>query len=411
MAKILPFKAIRPREDLADKIAALPYDVYSSAEAREVVKDDPYTFLRIDRAETAFEEGTSPYEDKVYAKAHDLLWSMVEKGEFVKDDRELYYIYELTMNGRSPTGIVGVARVDDYDENIIKKHENTRADKEEDRIRHVDACNAQTGPIFLAYRHNKAIRDVVESRTGKAPIYDFTSDDGIRHRVWTVERPNNITVIKEAFGSMQEIYIADGHHRCASAVRVSKMRREKNPGWTGDEPFNYFLCVCFPDDELFIMDYNRVVKDLNGMDESEFLDRLADKFYVQKSHKAVKPSAKGEFGMLLKGSGWFTLTAHDDIKSDDPVKGLDVSILQEQVLTPLLGIEDPKTDMRIDFVGGIRGIGELERRVKSDCVLAFSMYPTSIQELFSVADAGRLMPPKSTWFEPKLRSGLFIHGI
>ncbi|MBR6328845.1 MAG: DUF1015 domain-containing protein [Lachnospiraceae bacterium] len=411
MAKILPFKAIRPASELASQIAALPYDVYSSAEAREYVKDHPKTFLGIDRAETLLEEGTSPYEDRVYQKAREVLWDMVDKGEFIRDDRECYYAYELTMDGRSQTGIVAVASVDDYDNNVIKKHENTRADKEADRIRHVDVCGAQTGPIFLAFRHNKAIRDVIETRLDKDPVYDFTSEDGIRHRVWTIDRPRNIQVIKEAFGSMEEIYIADGHHRCASAVRVSKMRREANPGFTGDEDFNYFLCVAFPDDELKILDYNRVVKDLAGMDEKEFMDRVSDKFYIEKSHKPVRPSKKGEFGMYLKKGGWYTLTAHDDIKSSDPVKGLDVSILQDNLLGPILNIQDPKTDSRIDFVGGIRGLSELERRVKLDCVVAFSMYPTDIRELFSVADAGLLMPPKSTWFEPKLRSGLFIHQI
>ena len=294
---------------------------------------------------------------------------------------------------------------------MIKKHENTRAEKEQDRIRHVDTCNAQTGPIFLAYRRNEVITDCVNKHKKGEAVYDFTSPDGIRHRVFKIDDADSINAIKEAFAGINEIYIADGHHRCASAVRVSKMRREANPDYTGNEDFNYFLSVLFPDEELCIMDYNRVLKDLNGYSEEELLSELSQLFDIEKSDAPVKPSVKGQMGLYLKNSGWYTLNVHDSLKSDDPVKGLDVSILQENVLTPIFGIDDPKTDSRIDFVGGIRGLAELERRCHADCVAAFSMYPTSIHELFDVADANRLMPPKSTWFEPKLRSGIFIHLI
>ncbi|MBR4173813.1 MAG: DUF1015 domain-containing protein [Lachnospiraceae bacterium] len=411
MAVIIPFKAIRPRADLTERIAALPYDVYNSKEARAVVEKEPLSFLKIDRAETAFEEGTSPYEDKVYTKAHDMLWDMFDKGEFVQDEKAGYYIYELTMDGRSQTGIVACASVDDYINDVIKKHENTRADKEEDRIRHVDTCGAQTGPIFIAYRKNDVIKEITDRVKKSASAFDFTSDDGIGHRGWIIDGAEDIETIRDAFEKMDALYIADGHHRTASAAKVSLKRRQENPGYTGDEEFNYFLSVLFPDDELRILDYNRVIKDLNGLTEEELLSELEASFDVQKADAAVSPAQKGEFGLYLKNSGWYVLKAHDDIKSDDPVKGLDVSIIHDAFIAPVLGIEDPKTDKRIDFVGGIRGLKELERRANDDCVMAISMYPTGIDELFAVADAKLLMPPKSTWFEPKLRSGLFIHDI
>jgi len=411
MATVLPFKAIRPREDLADRIAALPYDVYNRAEAKIEVEKEPLSFLKIDRAETSFPDEVSTYDDRVYQAAHDMLWEMVENNEFVQDTEDHYYIYELTMDGRAQTGIVACASVDDYENAVIKKHENTRAEKEQDRIRHVDACEAQTGPIFLAYRHNQVIKDIIDAKKAQTALYDFTSADAIRHRAWIIDDVKDAEAIKSAFAAIKEIYIADGHHRCASAVRVSQKRRAEKGNYTGDEQFNYFLSVLFPDDELYIMDYNRVLKDLKGMSEEEFLNAISESFTATKAETPVRPSAKGEFGLYLKEAGWYKLSIKDELKTDDPVEGLDVSLLQKYMLTPVLGIDDPKTDARIDFVGGIRGLKELERRANSDCVMAVSMYPTSIQELFAVADAGKLMPPKSTWFEPKLRSGLFIHSI
>ena len=312
------------------------------------------------------------------------------------------------MDGRTQTGIVACASIDDYLNNVIKKHENTRADKELDRINHVDTCSAQTGPIFLAYRANAVISAEVAKAKQEKPVYSFTAVDGIRHQVWKISSKESVEAIENAFAGINQIYIADGHHRAASAVKVGLRRREANPGYTGKEEFNYFLSVLFPDEELMIMPYNRVVKDLNGLSEEEFMAKIKDKFTVSESSTQVAPSKKGEFGMYL-GKKWYTLTAKEEILSSDPVDGLDVAVLQNNVLEPLLGIHDPKTDKRIDFVGGIRGLGELERRCSEDCVLAFSMYATSIGELFAVADAGLLMPPKSTWFEPKLRSGLFIH--
>lgn len=411
MADIIPFKAIRPRMDLVEKIAALPYDVYSREEAREKVKDDQYSFLRIDRPETQFPEDYDMYAPEVYEKAHDMLWDMVKKGEFITEDRPAYYVYELVMNGRSQVGIAACASVDDYENQVIKKHENTRADKEADRIRHVDICNAQTGPIFLAYRRREEIEKQVEKAMQNKPVYDFTAEDGIAHRIWVIDDEESVAIIQKGFSQVDSVYIADGHHRCASAVKVSQKRRENNPDYTGQEAFNHFLSVIFPDDQLMIMDYNRVIKSLNGYSEEEFLVKVQEIFITEESGtEPYHPKKKGEIGMYLQGV-WYKLNIKPEMLKDDPVKDLDVSILQDYLLNPVLNILDPKTDGRIDFVGGIRGLMELERRVHTDCKVAFAMYPTSIHELFAVSDAGKLMPPKSTWFEPKLRSGLLIHSL
>ncbi|MBO7375203.1 MAG: DUF1015 domain-containing protein [Lachnospiraceae bacterium] len=411
MARIIPFAGIRPSVDKVSKIAALPYDVYNREEAKEVVSKNPDSFLAIDRAETSFPDDVDTYDERVYKKAHDMLWDRINKGDFVKDDKKVYYIYELTMDGRAQTGIVACASIDDYINNVIKKHENTRADKEVDRINHVKTCEAQTGPIFLAYRADKDINAVVAKIKATAALYDFTLEDGITHRAWIIDNDNDIKTIEDAFAKMNSIYIADGHHRCASACKVGLLKREENPNFTGEEEFNFFLSVLFPDEELMIMDYNRVVKDLNGLSSADFKGKIENVFNVVKtSDSAIKPEKKGQVAMYLDKE-WTLLEIKDEYKTSDPVKGLDVSLLQDNILDPVLGIKDPKTDKRIDFVGGIRGLGELERRCAKDCVLAFAMYPTSIGELFSVADAGLLMPPKSTWFEPKLRSGIFIHAI
>lgn len=411
MAVLKPFQAIRPKKGLEEQMAALPYDVYNRAEAKVVVEKNPMSFLAIDRAETQFSDDVDTYADCVYDKAKEMLWDRVNKGEYIQEESKSYYVYELVMNGRSQIGIVACASIDDYQNNIIKKHENTRADKEVDRIRHVSTCEAQTGPIFLAYRSNAVINEIVAAKRNEAPLYDFVADDGITHKVWVINEADSLAKIEEAFAGMNEIYIADGHHRCASAVKVGLKLREENPGYTGAEEFNYFLSVLFPDDQLMIMDYNRVVKDLNGNSEEEFISKLEEIYVVANiGNQAQYPSKKGEISMYLFGE-WYRLTVKNEYTSKDPIDGLDVSILQNNVLGPILGIDDPKTDKRIDFVGGIRGLKELERRVSEDCKVAFAMYPTSINELFDVADAGLLMPPKSTWFEPKLRSGLFIHSI
>lgn len=411
MAQIRPFKAYRPCKGMEERIAALPYDVYNRAEACEVVKKNPESFLAVDRAETQFGEDVDTYADCVYEKADQMLREKILEGKFVQDPTPCFYLYELTMDGHSQTGVVGCASIDDYRNNVIKKHENTRADKEEDRIRHVDTCSMQTGPIFLAYRAKEDLKEKIGELKKQAPVYDFVSEDGIGHRVWVIDNDSDVAMIEEAFGKIPAIYIADGHHRCASAVKVGLKRREQYPDYTGEEEFNYFLSVIFPDEELRILDYNRVVKDLNGMDAATFLTRIEEYFAVEKKGQSpYRPMEKGTFGMYLENE-WYGLSAKEEIKSEDAVEGLDVSLLQNDLLDPILGIMDPKTDKRIDFVGGIRGLGELERRVHTDMKVAFSMYPTSIAELFAVADAGRLMPPKSTWFEPKLRSGLFLHEI
>ena len=411
MAQIRPFRAYRPCQGMEERIAALPYDVYNRAEACEVVKKNPESFLAVDRAETQFGEGVDTYADCVYEKADQMLREKIQEGKFVQDPTPCFYLYELTMDGHSQTGVVGCASIDDYRNNVIKKHENTRADKEEDRIRHVDTCSMQTGPIFLAYRAKEDLKEKIGELKKQAPVYDFVSEDGIGHRVWVIDNDADVAMIEDSFGKIPAIYIADGHHRCASAVKVGLKRREQYPDYTGEEEFNYFLSVIFPDEELRILDYNRVVKDLNGMDAAAFLTRIGEYFTVEKKGQApYRPTKKGMFGMYLEDE-WYCLVAKEEIKSEDAVEGLDVSLLQNYLLDPVLGIKDPKTDKRIDFVGGIRGLGELERRVHADMKVAFSMYPTSIAELFAVADAGRLMPPKSTWFEPKLRSGLFLHEI
>ena len=410
MAVIKPFRAIRPRQDIASRVAALPYDVYNRAEAKAETVREPKSFLCIDRAETQLGDDVDTYDPAVYKKADQLFRARIDDNTFVQDTDPCFYIYELIMDGRSQTGIVGCASIDDYISGTIKKHENTRADKEVDRINHVDSLSAQTGPIFLAYRGRDDIRSVISKVKKETPLYDFTSPDGITHKVWAIRENSDITKIGEAFADTDSIYIADGHHRCASAVKVGQKRREDHPDYSGEEEFNYFLSVLFADEELMIMDYNRVVKDLNGMSEGDVMDALSKIGTMELKSEAYRPEAKGCVGVYTDGK-WYKLTINKELIPDDPVEGLDVSVLQNNVLAPLFGIEDPKTDKRIDFVGGIRGLKELERRVATDCRIAFAMYPTSIGELFAVADAGLLMPPKSTWFEPKLRSGLFIHEI
>lgn len=411
MAIIRPFNSLRPREDVVSKVAALPYDVYNRQEALEEVLKEPLSFLKIDRAETQFNKDINPYDEKVYEKARDSLQEMIMDGILIKEGRNCYYVYELTMNGRSQTGIVGCAALDDYLNNVIKRHEKTREDKELDRINHVDSCNAQTGPIFLAYRSQEKINQVVDVIKKESPVYDFVAQDGVKHMVWKIDSESNIQTIYTEFKTIQSIYIADGHHRTASAVKVGLKRRKENPGYTGDEEFNFFLSVLFPHDQLMILDYNRVVKDLNGNSDEGFLNEVAKVFTVEAMGlEAYKPIKKATFGMYLEGV-WYKLTAKDEIRSNDPVNGLDVALLQNHLLTPILNIKDIRTDKRIDFVGGIRGLKELEKRTNSDMKVAFSMFPTSINELFEVSDAGQLMPPKSTWFEPKLRSGLFVHEL
>ena len=412
MAVIKPFQAIRPAQSVADRVAALPYDVYNRKEAKEAALKEPLSFLNIDRAESNLPDSVDTYDPIVYEKAKELLDARIADGTFITDSGRCYFVYELTMDGRAQTGIVACASIDDYVNGVIKKHENTREEKELDRIRHVDALDAQTGPIFLAYRSNPVISEVMNRYRETEPLYAFTADDGISHRVWRIADPADVKRIQDAFAGIGQIYIADGHHRAASAVKVGLKRRNEHPDYDGTEEFNFFLSVLFPEDQLMILPYNRVVKDLNGFTKEQFLDKISENFEVRKvGTEPYAPKAKGTFGMFLDGF-WYELTAGAKmLEITDPVASLDVSLLQDYLLGPVLGIGDPRIDKRIDFIGGIRGLKELERRCNLDMKVAFSMYPTQITELFDVADAGLLMPPKSTWFEPKLRSGLFIHKL
>lgn len=412
MATINPFRCIRPDSKVVHRVAALPYDVYNRMEAKAEYNKEPLSFLKIDRPEIQFDDCVDIYDDRVYDKAKETLESMIEDGTFFYDQEESYYIYELVMDGRSQTGIVACSSIDDYLDNNIKKHENTREEKEIDRIQHVDRTNAQTGPIFLAYRSNQTINAVVLESKKEKPLYGFISCDGIHHKVWKLSGKEPIDLIRNAFAKTNSIYIADGHHRAASAVKVGLKRREENKNYTGEEEFNYFLSVLFPDDQLMIMPYNRAVTDLNGLSTKEFLEKIQRNFEIDLfGNKPYLPCEKASFGMYLDKK-WYKLIAKEPLKAiKDSVKSLDVSLLQDYLLEPILNIEDPRTDQRIDFIGGIRGLLELEKRVNENMAVAFSMYPTSIRELFDVADEEKLMPPKSTWFEPKLRSGIFIHKL
>ena len=409
MSIIRPFKALRPDPLLAAKVAALPYDVMNSDEAREMVKDNPYSFLHVDKAEIDLDRSIDLYDPKVYEKAAFNLNKMVEDKVFIQDEKPCLYIYRLTMDGRPQTGLVACASVDEYLDGKIIKHELTRAEKEADRIRHVDITNANTGPIFLTYRTKKEIDAIIEKWIAENDaVYDFVSDDNVRNEAWIINCDECVAKIQSLFSQVPALYIADGHHRNASAVKVGIKRREANPGYDKDAEFNFYLAVIFPHEQLHIMDYNRVVKDLNGLSDDGFMSRIKEKFNVEPKDNG-KPQTLHAFGMYLNKK-WYILTAKPEIIIDDPIESLDVAILQKHVLEALLGILDPRTDKRIDFVGGIRGIKELERRVDNgEMKVAFAMFPTSMEQLMAVADAGKIMPPKSTWFEPKLRSGVFIH--
>jgi len=413
MAVLRPFKAIRPVPELVAQVAALPYDVMNSTEAREMVKDNPRSFLHVDRAEIDLGPGADPYSTQVYEKARQNLNNMLENGTLAKDQTANLYIYRLTMNCRTQTGIVGCVSIDDYLHNVIKKHEHTRPEKEQDRINHVDYCDANTGPIFLTYKGEDEIDRIINTWTRKSPLYDFVAEDGISHTVWSIDDRSAIVSMCGLFAAIPSFYIADGHHRASSAVKVGEKRRERHPDYKGDEEFNYFLAVLFRDKDLRIMDYNRVVTDLNGLTPQEYLSKLAENFEILAApeNTPIKPDSKHTFGMYF-ADRWYELKAKEGIFDPlDPVDRLDVSILQNSLLSPILGITDPRTDQRIDFVGGIRGLEELEKRVKAGMAVAFAVYPTSIEDLMDIADAGEVMPPKSTWFEPKLRSGIFIHQL
>lgn len=421
MAKIKPFKAIRPRTKDVEKVSTLPYDVFSEKEAREIVAKNPQSFLKIVRPETAFPRNVDIYSNKVYEKARNLIKENIEKGIFVEESKECYYIYREIMDGRSQTGLVATFAIDDYLNNVIKRHEYTRQEKEDDRTRHIDICSAQTGLVFLAFQEGMALRVMLEKATHDEPLYDFFSADNVRQLVWKVDDLEKVEKITEAFKAVNSMYIADGHHRCASAAMVCKKRREEKPDYDGTEEFNYFMAVAFPQDSLLVLPYYRVVKDLNGLTPKKFIEAIENAGFTvnklsrlfvarERRHKVNQPRRKGEIAMHLGGK-WYQLLAKDEILKDDAVGCLDVTLLQDNILNPILGILDPRTDVRIDFVGGIRGMGELEKRCREDMKVAFALYPTSMEELIRITDEGKVMPPKSTWFEPKLQSGLFVHRI
>lgn len=413
MAIIRPFKAYRPIKEHVKDIAALPYDVMSSKEARGMVKNNKYSFLHVDRAEVNLNESVGEYDKVVYDTAKKVLENMIEEGLYIQEKAPAIYIYQQIMDGRGQKGIVCCTSVDDYINNIIKKHERTRLLKEIDRVNHVDICNANTGPIFLTYRNNNEISSIVEEWTKKEPVYDFISEDGNGHRVWIIDDNIVIEKLVKLFKSIKYLYIADGHHRSASAVKVALKRRKQLGKYTGNEEFNYFLSIIYPDTELKVFDYNRTVKDLNGLSEEEFFSKVEESFYLSKSesNKPVSPKNKHEFGMYMNKQ-WFILRAKDgSFDESNPIDSLDVSILQNNLLNPILGISDPTKSERIEFIGGIRGLKELENRADTDMKVSFSMYATTIDDIMNVADSGKTMPPKSTWFEPKPRSGIFIHKL
>ena len=408
MAIISAFRALRPSKELSPRVASLPYDVLSSAEARVAAGDNPYSFLHITKAEIDLPETTDVHSDRVYHKASDNLLIFRDNKILVQDEKPCYYIYELSMGGRKQTGLVCVSAVSDYEKNIIKKHELTRPEKELDRINHMRITGAQTGNVFLAYKANVTLSDLINGwKEANGTAADFVAEDGVGHRVWVVHEPQTILEITKIFEKQIPFtYIADGHHRAASAAKVKDAMGEN-----ATPEAAYFFTTLFPHDELRIMDYNRVVKDLNGMDATTFIEKLNKNFRVEKINEPYTPGHLHTFGMYLEGN-WYHLQAKQDSFANDPIGILDVSILQENILSPLLGIQDPRTDNRIDFVGGIRGLKELEKRVDSGQMkLAFSLYPVSMEQLFDIADSGQIMPPKSTWFEPKLRDGLFTHLI
>jgi uncharacterized protein (DUF1015 family) len=410
MAKLKPFRAWRPRPEICAEVASPPYDVLSSSEAREMAANNPLSFLHVVKPEIDLEPGTDVYAPEVYAAGAANLRRLMDDGTLIQEESPALYLYRQRMGDHVQTGLVAGASVDEYEADLIKKHEHTRPVKEDDRTRHIDALDANTGPVFLTYKAMPEIDALVDRLTGADPTYDFVAPDGIQHVLWVVADAGDRDSLVDAFASVPELYVADGHHRSAAGTRIRALRRDANPNHTGDEAYNYFLSVIFPDNQMKILDYNRVVRDLYGLDREAFLEAVGEPFEVVPTEDG-RVDRRRCFGMYL--DRWYRLTAKDgSFPADDPVESLDVAILQNNLLAPVLGIGDPRSDERIDFVGGIRGLGELERKVGSgDWAVAFALHPTSIDQLFAVADAGLVMPPKSTWFEPKLRSGLIVRPL
>lgn len=410
---IKPFKAIRPVSDKAALVASRPYDVLNSDEARKEAAGSPLSFLHIVKPEISLPEGVNPYSPEVYAAGRENLKKLQDDGVLIQDDKASLYIYELVMAGRSQSGIVACASVEDYLEDRIKKHELTRPEKEDDRKNHVRVSMANAEPVFFAYKQVARLDAIIETCKSLAPVYEFTAEDDVVHRIWAIDSTDTIDEIIHEFAKIPATYVADGHHRTAAAALVGNDLKMENPNHNGSEEYNYFLAVHFPDNQLEIIDYNRVVTDLNGMDKEGFIKALSSSFtVVEKGKKPYKPDSLHEIGMYLEGQ-WYCLTAHEGTYDDtDPIGVLDVTILSNEILAPILDITDLRTDKRIDFVGGGRGLEELERRVDSgEMKLAFAMFPVSMQQLMDIADSGNIMPPKTTWFEPKLRSGLLVHSL
>ena len=412
MVDIKAFRGYSPAPEYASKVASPPYDVLSSEEARVMATGNPYTFLRVVKSEIDFSADTDLHSDVIYKKGAENLYKLIADKILLRSETPCFYVYRQKMGDIIQTGLVAGASVKEYDNGIIKKHEHTRKAKEDDRAKHVDMLNANTGPVFLTYPHEDNIDSLVSKIIAKKAEIDFVADDGIAHTLWIVDKEADVKCFAELFKTIPALYVADGHHRSAAASRVRAMRQAANTNHTGNESYNHFLSVIFPDNQLYVMDYNRVVKDLNGLTEEELMAKVKEKFRVVKLHVAApckaKPKKRVEFSMFL-GYKWYSLTPKAGVVStNDPVKSLDVSILQDNILEPLLGIDDPRTNNRIDFIGGIRGLKELERRCNEDCKVAFALYPTGMDQLMAIADAGEVMPPKSTWFEPKLRSGMVV---
>ena len=412
MAIIKPYKAVRPANEYVKMVAELPYDVMNREEAKKLAKGNKYSYLHIDRAEIDLDDNVNEHDEKVYLKAKENLNKFIDKNIFIKDEEEAIYIYREIVNDRAQTGIVACVAIDDNLNGVVKKHENTKPDKELDRTNHIKYCNANTGTVLLTYKNQEEIEKIIDYYVYfMAPIYDFKTDDGVIHTIWRVEKERDIVDLVNEFAKIDNLYIADGHHRCAAAENIALEKRSKNPNYTGKEEFNYYTAMIAPDTDLKVMDYNRVVKDLNGFNEEEFLEKIKEKFIVRKAKKNYKPNKKGHVGMYLDDNWYEIEFGKEYLQEGDVVDTLDISILQKHILDEILGIKNPRTDKRIDFIGGIRGSKEVERRVKEDMKVGFLMYPTHIDELISVADENKVMPAKSTWFEPKVRCGIFLHEL
>lgn len=412
MAIIKPFKAIRPTNEYVNMVAELPYDVMNREEAKQIAKNNKYSFLHIDRAEIDLDDNVNEHDEKVYLKAKENLNEFLNNNVFMRDKDDAIYIYRQIVNNRSQTGIVACVAVEDNFNGVVKKHEYTKPDKELDRTNHIKYCNANTGTILLTYKNQEEIDKIVDYYVYfMPPIYDFKTDDNVTHTIWKVEKKRDIQDLIKEFDKVENLYIADGHHRCAAAENIALEERRRNPNYTGEEEFNYYTAMIAPDNKLHVMDYNRVVKDLNGLTEEEFLNKIKEKFIVKETKNNYKPNKKGQVGMYLEDK-WYTIEfGKEYLENEDVVDSLDISILQNHILDEILGITNPRTDKRIDFIGGIRGLQEIEKRVHEDMKVGFLMYPTDINELISIADENKVMPAKSTWFEPKVRCGLFLHEI